>query len=215
VSGVDSQKAQNLLKSKFAAQAGSSAQVVLRADSGTFSTGSDHAQLAATVAAIKALPHVVAVSDSLSTKAPEATIALVNLSYNETSKQLGKSAYTALQAAAAPAVHSGLQVEYGGDLPTAAAGNSLPPTELIGIVAAMIILLMAFGSVIAMGLPLITALFGLGTGITAITFLAAFVSIPSIATTIATMIGLGVGIDYSLFIITRHRQGLHKGPHRR
>jgi RND superfamily putative drug exporter len=211
VSGVDSQRAQNLLKSKFAAQAGSSAQVVLRAHNGTFTAGADQAQLAATIAAIKALPHVVTVSDSLSTKAPTATIALVNVSYDETSKDLGKSAYSALRAAAAPAVHSGLQVEYGGDLPTAAAGTSLPPTELIGIVAAMIILLLAFGSVIAMGLPLITALFGLGTGIAAITFLAAFVTIPSIATTIATMIGLGVGIDYSLFIITRHRQGLHKG----
>jgi RND superfamily putative drug exporter len=211
VSGVDSQKAQDLLKSKFASQAGGSAQVVLHAHSGTFTAGADQAALAATMAAIKALPHVVAVSDSLSTKAPAATIALVNVSYNETSRQLGKSAYRALQGAAAPAVRSGLAVEYGGDLPTASAGTSLPPTELIGIVAAIIILLIAFGSVIAMGLPLLTALFGLGTGITAITFLAAFATIPSIATTIATMIGLGVGIDYSLFIITRHRQGLHTG----
>ena len=211
VSGVDSQRAQNLLRSKFAAQAGSSAQVVVRAPSGTLTAGANQAELDATMAAIKALPHVVAVSTSLSTKPPAGTIALVNVSYDETSKQLGKTAYRALQAAAAPAVRSGLQVEYGGDLPTAAAGNRLPPTELIGIVAAMIILLVAFGSIIAMGLPLITALFGLGTGITAITVLAAFVTVPSIATTIATMIGLGVGIDYSLFIITRYRQGLHKG----
>ncbi|HEY2300917.1 MAG TPA: MMPL family transporter [Acidimicrobiales bacterium] len=211
VSGVDSQRAQNLLRSKFASQAGSSAQVVVRAPSGTLTAGSNQAQLDATMAAIKALPHVVAVSNSLSTKPPAGTIGLVNVSYDETSKQLGKTAYGALQTAAAPAVRSGLQVEYGGDLPTAAAGNRLPPTELIGIVAAMIILLVAFGSIIAMGLPLITALFGLGTGITAITVLAAFVTVPSIATTIATMIGLGVGIDYSLFIITRYRQGLHKG----
>jgi putative drug exporter of the RND superfamily len=211
VSGVDSQKAQNLLKSRFAAQAGSSAQVVVHARSGTLTAGADQAALAATMAAIKVLPHVVAVSDSLSTRAPAATIALVNVSYNETSKQLGKSAYRALQAAAAPAVRSGLQVEYGGDLPTAAAGISLPPTELIGIAAAIIIMLIAFGSVIAMGLPLLTALFGLGVGITSITVLAAFFTVPTIATTIATMIGLGVGIDYSLFIITRHRQGLHTG----
>jgi RND superfamily putative drug exporter len=211
VSGVDSQKAQNLLESRFAVEAGGSAQVVVHARSGTLTAGAEQAELTATMAAIKALPHVVAVSDSLSTKAPAATIALINVSYDETSKQLGESAYRALQAAAAPAVRSGLQIEYGGDLPTAAAGTSLPPTELIGIAAAIIILLLAFGSVIAMGLPLITALFGLGTGITAISVLAAFVTIPNIATTIATMIGLGVGIDYSLFIITRHRQGLHTG----
>jgi RND superfamily putative drug exporter len=211
VSGVDSQKAQNLLDSRFASQAGGSAQVVVHARSGTLTAGADQAELAATMAAIKALPHVVAVSESLSTRAPAATIALVNVSYDETSKQLGTSAYRALQAAAAPAVRSGLQIEYGGDLPTVAAGTSLPPTELIGIAAAIIILLIAFGSVIAMGLPLITALFGLGSGITAISVLAAFATIPSIATTIATMIGLGVGIDYALFIITRHRQGLHTG----
>ena len=171
----------------------------MRAGSGTFSEGADQAALAETVAAIKALPHVVMVSDSLSTKEPAGTVALINVAYDETSKQLGKSGYNALQAATAPAVHAGMQVEFGGDLPTSAAGNSLPPTELIGIVAAMIILLVAFGSIIAMGLPLITALFGLGVGLTAITLLAAFVTVPSIATTIATMIGLGVGIDYSLF----------------
>src|ERR1039458_2350124 len=93
VSGVDSQKAQNLLQSKFASQAGSSAQVVVRTQRGTLAAGADGAQMAATMAAIKALPHVVAVSDSLSTKAPVAAIALVNVSYNETSKQLGKPAY--------------------------------------------------------------------------------------------------------------------------
>jgi RND superfamily putative drug exporter len=211
VSGSGSQKAQELLQSKFPSRAGSSAQVVIHAPNGTFASGSDAAELQATMTAIKALPHVTGVSDSLSTKPPVATIALVNVSYDQTSKQLGKAGFSELQSAATPAVRSGMQVDYGGDLPTAAAGHSLPPTELIGVVAAMIILLIAFGSVIAMGLPLLTALFGLGTGLTVIAVIAAFVTIPTIATTLATMIGLGVGIDYSLFIITRHRQGLHRG----
>ena len=75
----------------------------------------------------------------------------------------------------------------------------------------MVILLLAFGSVIAMGLPIGTALFGLGAGIALITFLSAFIDIPSHRRALATMIGLGVGIDYALFIITRHRAGLHRG----
>jgi len=74
-----------------------------------------------------------------------------------------------------------------------------------------VILLLAFGSVIAMGLPIGTALFGLGTGIATITFLSAFVDVPSTSEMLASMIGLGVGIDYALFIITRHRAGLHRG----
>ena len=75
----------------------------------------------------------------------------------------------------------------------------------------MLILLLAFGSVIAMGLPIGTALVGLAGGILSITFLSAFVSFPTVASTVAAMIGLGVGIDYSLFVITRHREGLHRG----
>ncbi|MCU1361782.1 MAG: putative integral rane protein, partial [Ilumatobacteraceae bacterium] len=73
------------------------------------------------------------------------------------------------------------------------------------------ILLFAFGSVIAMGLPFVTAILGLGAGIGMITFVSAFVDMPSTAEALATMIGLGVGIDYALFIITRHRAGLHRG----
>ena len=75
----------------------------------------------------------------------------------------------------------------------------------------MVILLLAFGSVIAMGLPIGTALFGLGAGAATITFLSAFIDLPSTTEVLATMIGLGVGIDYALFIITRHRAGLHRG----
>src|SRR5262249_1807902 len=71
--------------------------------------------------------------------------------------------------------------------------------------------LVAFGSIIAMGLPIGTAIFGLAVGFALITIGAAFVDVPTTAQSIATMIGLGVGIDYSLFIITRHRAGLHRG----
>ena len=83
--------------------------------------------------------------------------------------------------------------------------------ELIGLLAAVIVLLLAFGSVIAMGLPIGTALLGLATSIGLITLIAAVVDVSSISPTLATMIGLGVGIDYALFIVTRHRENLRLG----
>ncbi len=96
------------------------------------------------------------------------------------------------------------------------AAESEPPTsELIGLGVAVIVLLVSFGSVLAMGLPLITALIGLGIGLTGITLLSAFIDLSSTAPTLATMIGLAVGIDYALFIVTRHRQNLAEGLDRR
>ena len=84
-------------------------------------------------------------------------------------------------------------------------------SELIGLLAAMIILLIAFGSVVAMGLPIGTAVIGLATGTGLTLILAAFASVPEFATILSSMIGLGVGIDYALFIVTRYRQNLHDG----
>jgi RND superfamily putative drug exporter len=104
---------------------------------------------------------------------------------------------------------NGLQVEGGGDLFTVK--GSLGSTELIGLVAAIIILLVAFGSLLAMGLPVLTALLGIGIGFAVVELLSHVTSVPSFATQLAAMIGLGVGIDYALFIVTRYRQGLHQG----
>ena len=84
-------------------------------------------------------------------------------------------------------------------------------SELIGVLAAIVILLFAFGSVLAMGLPILTALFGIGIGLGGVQLLANVVSVPDFATQLAAMIGIGVGIDYALFIVTRYRQLLHDG----
>ncbi|MEZ5204553.1 MAG: MMPL family transporter [Acidimicrobiales bacterium] len=105
---------------------------------------------------------------------------------------------------------AGFEVEYGGEIRI---GNQEigGRSELIGLAVAVIVLLLAFGSVVAMGLPLATALVGLGSGLGLVTILEAFVSVPTTAPTLASMIGLGVGIDYALFIVTRHREHLHRG----
>jgi RND superfamily putative drug exporter len=100
------------------------------------------------------------------------------------------------------------QVELGGE---AFAEFAPPSSEIFGIVFAMVILLVAFGSVLAMGLPIGVALFGIGTGAGIITLLSHVMSMPDFTLTLAAMIGLGVGIDYALFIVTRFREGLHDG----
>jgi RND superfamily putative drug exporter len=101
-----------------------------------------------------------------------------------------------------------LQVELGGNMFT---DQTMPKSEAIGILAAIIILLVAFGSVLAMGLPIMTALFGIGTGLALVTLLAAVTDVPSFAPQVTAMIGIGVGIDYALFISTRYREALHDG----
>ena len=102
----------------------------------------------------------------------------------------------------------GLQVELGGYIFAAQPDFS---SELIGIGAAVIILLIAFGSLLAMGLPIITALFGVGSGAALIGLLTRVLDVPEFTTPIAAMIGIGVGIDYALLIVTRYRQALHDG----
>ena len=102
----------------------------------------------------------------------------------------------------------GLVVEYGGDL---FAEFELPESEIYGVLAAVIILILAFGSVLAMGLPIGIALFGLGIGTSIVTLLSNVLSMPDFTTAMVAMIGLGVGIDYALFIVTRYREAWHAG----
>ena len=103
---------------------------------------------------------------------------------------------------------SSLQVELGGSMFT---DQTQPASEAIGVLAAVVILLVAFGSVLAMGLPIMTALFGIGIGLAIVTLLARFTDVPSFAPQVTAMIGIGVGIDYALFISTRYREALHEG----
>jgi RND superfamily putative drug exporter len=102
----------------------------------------------------------------------------------------------------------GTEVELGGQI---FGDQAQSPSELIGIVAAMVILLIAFGSVVAMGLPIMTALFGIGTGIALVGLTVNLIGMPSFSEQAVMMIGIGVGIDYALFIVTRYRENLHAG----
>ncbi|TYB43405.1 MMPL family transporter [Actinomadura chibensis] len=104
-----------------------------------------------------------------------------------------------------------VQIELGGSAVDSAETPGGGPSEGIGVIAAMVILLVAFGSVLAMGLPILTALFGIGTGLSLIMLIGHLLPAPSFSPIVAALIGLGVGIDYALFIVTRYREELHAG----
>ena len=128
---------------------------------------------------------------------------------------VGKAGYQPLEEAVAPLLDAGLQAELGGELPGGAESQMKGTGELAGVIAALALLVIAFGSVVAAGLPLVVALMGLAVGSAGVTLLAATMDVSTAAPTVATMVGLGVGIDYALLIVTRHVEFLGRGLDRR
>ena len=213
LSGADSQAATDLLQTRFPSQAGSSADIVFKASAGV-TNPAIQARLTDLFARIGQLPQVGEVLSPFAAGgarqiSADGTIGYATVNLKVDQAAVSQSTKDELQSLVRSANGQGLQVEGGGDAFTAK--PSVGSTELIGLVAAVIILLIAFGSLLAMGLPIVTALFGIGTGFAVVGLLSHLTSVPSFATQLAAMIGLGVGIDYALFIVTRYRQGLHHG----
>ena len=167
----------------------------------------------ASIANLEKLPHVASVGSLITSKIDPFTgkIALVTVQYDTQAQDVGLDSYDLLTKATAPAAQAGVELAYGGAVVDYSNRTPSGNADLIGLLAAVIILLFAFGSVVAMGLPILTALFGLGVGVALINVVASFTTIGSLAPTLATMIGLGVGIDYSLFIVTRYRENIADG----
>jgi RND superfamily putative drug exporter len=133
-------------------------------------------------------------------------IAFATVNFDQRANVLPKAAVNRVIATAQAARSSRLQVELGGQAIEQAQQASLGFATLVGIAAAILILLISFGSFSAMGLPIVTALFGLGAGLGVITLASHVVNMPDFASELALMIGLGVGVDYALFIVTRFRE---------
>ena len=154
------------------------------------------------------LPHVLGANEPVTS--PDGRVALVSIQY-PTLEELSAADLTALQELRDRAdADAPLQVELRGDLVFAFAE---PETggEVVGIVAALVILLVAFGSFVAAGIPIGVAVTGLATAVGALTLVANLVDVPTWAPVLGAMVGLGVGIDYALFILTRHREHLAAG----
>lgn len=139
------------------------------------------------------------------------TIAFASVQFDVQGPEVPKSTIDSMKEFAAEADGEDLQVELGGVVIQFIEQTDSAKDSGGGLLLAAVILLLTFGSVVAMGLPILTALFALGTGLALITLSLTFVDIPFFVTSMASMIGLGVGIDYALFIVTRYRQGLHAG----
>ena len=214
VPGTEAQQAVDLLQSRFPQQSGDSSTVVIKAPAGV-RTAAVHARIDVLIGQLKHLPQVVAVSSpytSAGSISRDGSIAQITVQYAKQADSLDKASPTALQTwqehASTP---PSFQVEVGGQVIQSANQGNLGNSELYGVLAAIVILLLVFGSVVAMGLPIVTALSGLIAGFLSITVLARFVNLPSFTTAFAAMMGLGVGIDYALLIVTRFRQSLHAG----
>jgi putative drug exporter of the RND superfamily len=213
VPGLDSQVAVDLLSAADSDRAGITARVVATPVDGTsfFDSDSNLDDLDRVRAALVALPHVVGATDPVDAVSPDGLIALITVQYPVVD-ELDRTDLEQLKVVLDQARDaSPLRLEAGGDLFWNFEQPDNNTAELIGIAAAIVILLVAFGSLIAMGLPIAMALFGLVLGITAMSLITYIIEIPSWAPQMGSMIGIGIGIDYALFLVTRHREFLARG----
>jgi putative drug exporter of the RND superfamily len=211
VPGLDSQQASELMAAAGATDAGLTAQVVVTPldDDATFlDSAAARSALATLRSDAAALPHVLEVTEAVS---PDGRVALIRLQYPLVD-ELSAQDLSNLKAFGAEAeAGSPLRLEMGGDLFWAFEQPQPAVGELIGLLVAALILFVAFGSLIATALPLGTAVLGLAIGVSSMSLIANVIDIPSWAPVLGAMVGLGVGIDYALFIVTRHRDYLARG----
>ena len=213
IPGAESQQAYDLLNERFPQQAGDAATVVVRSADG-FDAPETKAAVQELIADFSTLPQVIAVTspyDIPGSISDSGTIARIEVRYDLPAFEIEEDVVHELFTLREERSTDGFQVELTG--PVAFVGEQEEPgqSEIIGLIAAAIILLIAFGSVVSMGLPIITALGGLVPGFMIIGIASRFVDMASFTPQFASMIGIGVGIDYALLIVTRFREGTRAG----
>jgi RND superfamily putative drug exporter len=214
IPGAESQKAADLLKERFPAQAGSSAEIVFHTDGSGPALSNLNDRITSIVEQAKLLPDVTAVQSPFETPgaiSADGHTAFATVHYDRQASDLPAASPKALVSLVENSGGSGLIVEGGGQVVQQTESGGLASTELIGVAAAAVILVIAFGSVVAMGVPILAALISLGASIALIGLTTRFLDMTSFTPSFASMIGLGVGIDYALLVITRFREGLHRG----
>ncbi len=211
--GTESQAAFDLLEQSSFRNRQVQAEIVFRAADGIKTPAVKSAMERLFSEVEQKIPDVAVVSpyapDGARQIAEGAEIAYAQLNFADRSGEAFTEQGKEIKAFAEKIDVPGLTVEFGGGMFANPGMNGA--SEGIGIAAAMIILLIAFGSVLAMGLPIGTALFGIGTGIAIVLTVRNFVDMPDFTTAAVAMVGLGVGIDYALFIVTRYRENLNAG----
>ncbi|WP_039828474.1 MMPL family transporter [Nocardia testacea] len=210
--GIESTQAFELIeeRSPQAKPDGATARVVFEAPPGRTLTEPSYS--AAITAALRGLTteNVQSVTDPVTggTISEDGRVGYAAVGYSKTSNELLDSDRAALEDAAHAAQDAGLHVAVGGDALTE---FEMPLAEVIGIAVALVVLAITFGSLVAAGMPLLTALVGVGIGMLAITTLTGFVELGSVTPALGTMLGLAVGIDYALFIMSRYQSEVRAG----
>ncbi|MFF2699872.1 MMPL family transporter [Streptomyces cyaneofuscatus] len=218
IPGTEAQRAFDLLEQRFPGSSadGATARVVFKAPEGEKVT--DSANKSEITGIVKELQsgsdQVASVADPFQAKAvsEDGSTAYISVSYKVNSMELTDATTDSLKDAGKDAQNSGMKVEIGGD-----ALQVMPHTgtaEIVGVAIAAVVLVITFGSLVAAGLPLVTALVGVGIGVSTITALASVMDLGSTTSILAMMIGLAVGIDYALFIVSRYRAELAEGRER-
>ncbi|MGN6373862.1 MAG: MMPL family transporter [Solirubrobacteraceae bacterium] len=208
----DAQRAADLLQRSFPAQAGDRDTIVFKTSTGTVRAPAVQAHMSALFERIAHMPHVSTVTSPYDPRlagqaiSRNGTIAFATVDFDKRANLLPQSAAQRVVSAAEAARAAGLQIELGGPAIEMTQQQGFGLSTAVGLVAAIVVLLITFGSFVAMGLPIVTALFGLGTGLGVIALFTHVVDTPNFSSELAAMIGLGVGIDYALFIVTRFRE---------
>ena len=214
VSGSDSAKGLDLLNSTFPQQGGYGGQIVFRAKEGAVSA--QETAVNQSVSNVAKLPDVIRTvspfgSSSTAAVSKDGSIAYASVGWSANPDSLGSSYLDKLNAAVAPARNAGLQVEYGAGAGEIGQKTNDKKSEVIGLACALVLLVIMFGSLLASAIPLVAAIFSVLSGLALLALLANGLTFPTTAPTIATLLGLGVAVDYGLFMVARHREQLDTG----
>ncbi|WP_433157698.1 MMPL family transporter [Kribbella sp. CA-247076] len=211
IPGTESQRALDALKTELPAASGASATVVVKAPDGrTLADPAVKAAVGTTVAQVAKVPEVIGAVDPFTSKAisPDGTTGLISVQFAKPADELAKTTTEAYDELSG--LSSGeLQVVPGGQV--VGGVPEVGATEVIGVAIAAVVLVVTFGSLVAAGMTLLTALLGVLAGMAGLFLVTAFADVSSTAPILALMLGLAVGIDYALFISSRHRTQLAEG----
>jgi RND superfamily putative drug exporter len=214
--GTDSQAATDVLAKSFPDQANGSSPIVIHANSGKLTDAKNAEAVNKSAAAVAKEPNVASVTNPLTPQdaaalSKDETTGYLSVTLSASPGSLSVEDVEKIIDGANAAKAAGLEVQTGGQLGQKVSKPATESSELIGIIAAMIILTLTFGTVVSMLLPILNAIFALLATLSIIRVLGHVATVPTVAPTLATMIGLGVGIDYALFIVTRHFRGMREG----
>jgi putative drug exporter of the RND superfamily len=215
VPGSQSSAGLDALNAKFPQQGGYAGQIVFHARQGTVSQQS--AAVNQATANVAKLPNVIKAGSPFNQQAPggavskDGTIAYSTVSWNTNPAGLDASYLDKLNKAVQPARAAGLQVEYGANAGLIGQSTNDLKSEVIGLACALLLLIFMFGSLVTAAIPLVSAIFSVGAGLSLVGLLGAAITFPTTAPTVATLLGLGVAVDYGLFLVARHRENVDSG----